>query len=391
MTATYLIPLTNLPVVEEHVARLNKRAAKLGQDPVVLVFGATKTIEGRKVNSEGRSVKFQYQAIELSVAGSSPKLAGWSLIASVEILDGMNIVRAVPGETVPIKFRTTDGHCDHCNVNRLRKEVFALRHEDGRVVQIGRQCIADFLGHVSADDVAARATHLAAFGELLAVCEDADYVGGGEQMTDLVRFLAFTAHIVREMGWVSKGAAMGGLLPTAERVASSLRARPGNSDYVETVDADWAEAQDALAWALTIPMTTTNDYLANVLAVARRGVIDNKAHGIAASIIPAYQREQNRLVAERLRCESSAGSIYVGTVGKREDFALTVTGVINIEGMYGCTSLHLMQDAAGNQFKWFSSSCALDRGAIIILKGTIKAHEEYKGVRTTVLTRCKVV
>ena len=42
---------------------------------------------------------------------------------------------------------------------------------------------------------------------------------------------------------------------------------------------------------------------------------------------------------------------------------------------------------------WFASSTpdnVLDDGIEYIVKGTIKKHEEYKGLKQTVLTRCKL-
>jgi hypothetical protein len=63
----------------------------------------------------------------------------------------------------------------------------------------------------------------------------------------------------------------------------------------------------------------------------------------------------------------------------------------------------LFVDNDGNIFKWSTSSNLeytikdqsysqwhiLDKGAIVQLSGKIKAHDEYRGQKQTVLTRCK--
>jgi hypothetical protein len=96
-------------------------------------------------------------------------------------------------------------------------------------------------------------------------------------------------------------------------------------------------------------------------------------------------------VAEKARLdrESKAGSVYVGEIGGKFEGELTVYKVVTCETAYGESFLHLMQDAVGNQFTWFSSSNNLEIGPVV-LKGSIKDHKEYKGVKQTVLTRCKV-
>jgi hypothetical protein len=383
----YTIPTQNLATVQEHVARLNRRAARLGKEPVVLTIGEPRAIE---VYSDRLQRKVVRTFVDVSVAGSPPKLNGWSFIAAVEVFDDLNLIRAVPGEVIPQHYRTTGSQCEHCNTARRRKDVFVLRHEDGRLVQVGRQCIRDFLGHVSADEVAARATYLASLDELLRDAEGSESLTG-ERHEDLLHFLTYTAAAIRNFGWVSKGQARDtGKLPTAEIVSIALRVDPGHRDYIEVEDADRALAQAALDWAQAIPGTTENDYLANVAAVARQGFIATRAFGIAASIISAYNREQSRKIEAKVRQEKGAASTFVGTVGTRSDFVLTVVRVLELSGVYGVTFLHLFDDAEGNQFRWFASSERLDQGKTVVLKGTIKAHEDYKGIKTTVLTRCKV-
>jgi hypothetical protein len=65
-----------------------------------------------------------------------------------------------------------------------------------------------------------------------------------------------------------------------------------------------------------------------------------------------------------------------------------------IEGDYGTTYLYtLREDATGNVFKWFASREALGdaTGRTLQLQGTVKKHEEYNGLKSTVLTRCKEI
>ncbi len=69
---------------------------------------------------------------------------------------------------------------------------------------------------------------------------------------------------------------------------------------------------------------------------------------------------------------------------------MTVEKVIDIDGTYGTTHLHILVDDAGNVAKWFASSERLDAGKTYSIKATVQAHDVYQGSKQTVLTRGKV-
>ena len=57
--------------------------------------------------------------------------------------------------------------------------------------------------------------------------------------------------------------------------------------------------------------------------------------------------------------------------------------------MYGTTFLYRFVDDAGNVFVWKASG-AYNVFDGVTIKGTVKDHSEYQGVKQTVLTRCKI-
>lgn len=87
-----------------------------------------------------------------------------------------------------------------------------------------------------------------------------------------------------------------------------------------------------------------------------------------------------------------AASEYVGTVGEVYDNEVEVVSTfVSHAGYYGPTTIIGMKDADGNKLVWFSSGMAsVERGEKIRIKGRVKKHEEYRGVKQTTLTRCKV-
>lgn len=96
---TYNIPATNYPALVEAIEKLNRRAPKLGCEPIVINVLRQYEVEKK---SERTGLKYRQTWMEIEVVGEAPKLAGWTLLAVIEMLEtGENLVRTVPGQTVP--------------------------------------------------------------------------------------------------------------------------------------------------------------------------------------------------------------------------------------------------------------------------------------------------
>lgn len=105
----------------------------------------------------------------------------------------------------------------------------------------------------------------------------------------------------------------------------------------------------------------------------------------------ARKAEEERIKAEK------AISQYVGTEGERIDMQATYIGSASfdvpsfsgfgMETMY----IHMFKDENGNKLVWKTGKgIGLERETQVSLRGTIKAHSEYKDEKQTVLTRCKI-
>lgn len=84
-------------------------------------------------------------------------------------------------------------------------------------------------------------------------------------------------------------------------------------------------------------------------------------------------------------------SEYYGEVGERfRGIPATYIKSRSFDTQYGWTVLHTFQ-IGENVLNWFTQK-ELDfaEGQAILLSGTVKKHEEYRGVKTTQLSRCIV-
>lgn len=441
-SATYTVPACNLPIFQDRIAALNKRARKLGvpEIAVVVVLAyverqyavltascGTNLVwvkEGEPAPSGAAGAAAQLTGLvrewhAVTVTGQAPKFAGWTFVATLEPIAGddgtvLNLLQCVPGQSCPAEFRDRIGECDHCKARRNRKQTFVVRHDNGQHRMVGRQCIRDFLGHNDPHTVASWAEILVELGTLGEQAEGEDWGGGGysEPRYDLEFILAWTAGVIARHGWVSRTQARqddsGRTRATADIVsylirrpwmpkAAELREWEAARAECQPTAANEADADSAREWArnFTDEQIDSNNYLANCNAIARVGIVTGKSMGVACSILSSFQREQARLL---VAARASKSNEWVGTPGKREEFTVLVERIITIEGAYGTTGLHKMIDQDGNALVWFASESGnwLTEGHTYRVKATVKpadkkGHDTYNGRKQTNLTRVSVV
>ena len=141
-----------------------------------------------------------------------------------------------------------------------------------------------------------------------------------------------------------------------------------------------------------------------------RNEINEKYMGIAVYAFFSAKQNHDKMVAKKIaeeeRAKANAEVEYYGAVGDKFELTLTFDKSFGFEGAYGFTYIHLFHDDENHVFAWSSSNgtyqcwcktngkdgfLEYEVGKKYILKGTIKAHKEYRNVKQTVITRCKVL
>lgn len=141
-----------------------------------------------------------------------------------------------------------------------------------------------------------------------------------------------------------------------------------------------------------------------------RNEINEKYMGIAVYAFFSAKQNHDKMVAKKIaeeeRAKANAEVEYYGAVGDKFELTLTFDKSFGFEGAYGFTYIHLFHDDENHVFAWSSSNgtyqcwcktngkdgfLEYEVGKKYILKGTIKAHQEYHNVKQTVITRCKVL
>lgn len=391
----YRIPAVNFPRLEDAIAKLNKRAAKLDKEPIRLNVVSKEQVVRR---DEVMGFEYTNTVYVCTVEGESPRLHGWELVAIIKpVGEEENLVNEVPPHKCPPKYRTTEYICEHCGALRNRKAIFVLRNvETGVYKQVGRQCLQDFLGQESPAAMLARAENLI---HLDTAARDAEGEGWGysfKPLANLEHFVTVVAVLSRQLGYLSKNTAFQQGRPqdaTAETAWLICVEAWGMRDFIrdhhllaEQKDVDTAKA--AIEWASKFGPDATSTYLHDLGVCCRQEYVAHDRIGYVGSVIDAYQRNR----AEDLR--GTGPSQHVGTVGQRREFSqVTIVHLKEVEGEWGVRTRVTFRDEAGNILLWWASGRPewLEQGKVVNIRGTVVKHTDHKGVLQTQLKIVKVL
>jgi len=391
-----------LPVLRKQIETMNRKAVKLGMALLTLFVGERIVRSFKRTDAMGLEKTVEREYVKVTVTGERPVLSGWILAAVKNVMpNGEMLLSEVPGVTLPDRFKSPAWNCEHCNMNRRRKELVIVKHlESGEYKQVGKTCLKDFLGGMN---VKGYLEYYSMIVEVLSGDIDPDepgYSSDGRGATcyDPTYFLTVAALIIRKIGWVSVAKSRDTMTAaTMTLVCMYVRGmypedKELRQEVGEVSGADKALATAALEWSRSHSPESTSGYLYNLGVAARQDCVMDKTMGIVASAISAYQRYLDKQQEQKAQADK-APTVHVGTVGKREVFSVTVKAVRCFDGDYGVRSLVRMEDESGNVLTWWTGEAPewTEKTDPVKVKGTVKKHEDYKGTPQTVLTRVALV
>jgi len=276
----------------DRLAKANRRALKNG-------LGTISTEISRERNKDGRLVSI------IAIEYSLPHFDGWSLNSIVDFVGDESLTRTVPGKSLPSGFDNVDAtKCDHCGIRHQRNRLFVIEHNDGKIMQVGLNCMEVFLGKEAASLISD--SWLIDFNCDIAEMEaDGDGWGCFKSPLDLVDYLSAVKLAIAAYGWMPKGkAAELGKKATAY-VAYSMKDRKERSAAIALANANPHKKEytiaDALAWTKE---QSGSDYLENIASIARLEIVPRKYDGYAASILAAYERHLEQEITKANQSES---------------------------------------------------------------------------------------
>jgi hypothetical protein len=377
----FQIPEACFKKFEAAIAKLSRKSEKLGGGEITPIVFGYEMLPGKQTGTE-------VKVFNVLLGGEVPVIDGWEFVAKIDHANKElgNIVRALPGKTIPVRFRKGDCKCEHCNVNRFRRDTFILYNVAAdEHKQVGRTCLKDFLGgHLNAEAVAKMA-ELLSYAQEVARGFTGIEQGYDRRYLNLEDYLTHVSAVTRIKGhFVTKTmASEKGVQSTSDIALNAMLDTYG--DYIMLEEADRDQATLAIEWAQNLA-GELNEYQHNIQLLAASGAIEYRSAGYAASILAGYLRT---VTSPKEKTERPV-SQFVGAPGQAIDLNVTLKYVTETNGRFP-GFMYLLNDEHGNTIKWFTTLDIKRKvGDTMKMCCKVKGHEEYKGVKGTIVSHAKI-
>lgn len=378
----YKIPEQNMTALEKKMAILGAKCAKNGFD-----------FSFEKVGQTTEKVIFKeeifYSLFYFVDVRGFVKFKGWKLIGELIYTEKGNLINGIDyTEEVPEEFYTSPLRCDHCKTNRTRAKTYVIKNmKSGKFFEVGSSCVKEFTNGLSAEVIADVLSYFmtpAAFTEihvaprfrvkrndfLTITVQVINYWGFHKVSTDGEESTASRAERIYNVLYLGK---------KDQKTENEISGKKFDSEESRGV------VQKALVW-LSLQEESSN-YFHNLKTVCALDYVPLERLGILVSLISSF----GNFVEGEKEKEAELKSEYQGEVGERINFKIDSLRVLSSwETQYGLSFLYHFVDQQRNVYTWISSVVLNPEKEYSEVKGTIKAHQEYKGIKQTLLTRCKV-
>ena len=425
ITKTYMIPEENVENLEKKFNAAARKIRKINPELEPTMTKSNHTIVlVRKIElrpcdcrSESTVKKVPYEArrVELKIPDEVVFAENnWAFGGSVEPsgVDGKNFVNVNLsgkdlGFIVPTRyFSSNPCSCDYCKTNRKRNKTYlVVNRETGEWKQLGKECLKLFVTGIDVDAIAT-------FESFIKEAEETANPGDEFFYNKRFRFvkvadaLALACTVYRERGYLATRDVAGNSNDLCNKniVQRKLAQQYGyDSDFLNifnsvrdkideiTVKTDTAIAKEDTEVAVEMVKRFPDEpYYNNLKVIVENEYIPLNKLGLLVSIPKAIDRYEDEKKKQEEKERLAAESDYLGSVGEKISVNF-VSGreVACCETQFGLIHIYEFKDANGNTVVWKSSS-SKDIPEIGVVAGTVKSHEEYNGIKQTVILRAKI-
>ena len=397
MNKTFKIPEVKIEELRKLMNRIQKKCAKYNNEFHFAEVG--ETIE--EVTTEtGKKLMVKFILVE---ASGTAIINDWEFIASVDHTTEGNIINKGYIEiAVPERYYTSNPICEHCGSNRSRKETYIVHNTvTDEFKQVGRSCLKDYTNGMDA-------AHVSTLLESLSYLEESETCNWGSYSNiptyyEPKKYLQYAIETIKHFDYVKSDC------------TDSTRGRTDEFFYL--LEDNWAFSQEyrerlrneittikynplseennqladkILAWLFA--NEDNSEYIHNLKTIFKSEYTRARYFGYIASLVATYNKANEIDAARKQEAEINAKSAFQGQVGDKISIEISDAQIVTSwSTQWGTTYIYKFVDVNGNVFTWKTSGgFDLDKKPIKNITGTVKAHNEYRGVQQTELTRCKV-
>jgi hypothetical protein len=374
----------------KEIAKLNKKLAKYGSSVEILsvhpskeyidycnecIYNSLEKIETSFIGKRWAVISgFEYRISEPTVKGKQDV----EYLGMVEYTDGVaQIYSEIENLRELIDIKQIDA-CYHCNTTRARKSYFFFR-ENGQVRKIGSTCVHEWFGF----DMEAIFSSYQNFITLAKSLDPEE-----EEFREATKSCNYTstALVLYSIANVTNN-----FTEFWDKGVTAKRAydwSTSNKQSAFTLDIENIKKSIKSMWNVN----AKNDFEFNIVSALfdngeLKEEISNAHLGVACWAI--WKAMFAKLEANKSEDKVSE---YIGNVGDKVVLNGMMKLLSSFDTFYGETYLYQIETEKGIA-KWFASNeCSEipEEGKLVSIKGTVKEHKEYKGVKETIITRCKL-
>lgn len=431
ITKTYMIPEENVENLEKKFNIAVRKIRKINPELEPTMTKSNHTIVlVRKIElrpcdcrSESTVKKVPYEArrVELKIPDEVVFAENnWAFGGSVEPsdVDGKNFVNVNLsgkdlGFIVPTRyFSSNPCTCDYCKTDRKRNKTYlVVNQETGEWKQLGKECLKLFVTGIDIDAIATFESFIKE-AEDIANPGDEFFYNRRARFVEVQRALELAQAATKIFGFVTIKDNVGdrNVLSTKNIVQAKILKEMGCPSDLLNIDsfdrekinlaiakltvylesAEESISNDIIALRETVTELPDDPYYNNLKTILANEYVPLNKLGLLVSAPKAISRyyELKKMQEEKEKLAKSSN--YIGEVGGKISVNF-VSGreVACCETQFGLLHIYEFKDANGNTVVWKTSS-GKDIPESGVVVGTVKVHEEYDGIKQTVILRAKI-
>ena len=319
---------------------------------------------------------------------------------------------------VPGRFRSAGCDCAHCHANVTRNNLFIVHNtKTGELAQVGRNCLKEYgFSQTGINGIVDFCKISASIAQKYKELQDEqsnwhnEYnSGSGMKMyesTELELWIATCAAVIKSVGSYigTRDAEFEGrwydLKDCQEDEISTFNAAKRRISRNWTPSAEEREyAREVIAYAKSIEIKGefNRNFQAKIRELATFQHIPEPKLSCLAFLPASFEKSKEiaKKRAEWQKVLDGYADAYVGEVGgKLKDVSVTFTKIREFAGYYWTTYFVEFVDEQRHCLVWKTNKGNVTEfkvGDKFVLSATIKAHDEYKGLKQTMVTRAKLV
>lgn len=428
---SYMIPEENIESLEKKFLSATHKIRKINPElePTMTKSDHTiilmRKIELRPCDCRSettiKEVPYEARRVELKIPDEVVFAENdWAFGGTVESsgVEGKNFVNTNLsgkdlGYIVPSKyFSSNPCYCDYCKTNRKRTKTYLVFNQGtGEWKQLGRECLKLFVTGIDVDAIATFESFIKE-AEDLANPSDEFFYNRRARFVEVQRALELAQAATQMFGFVATRDNEGNrnIFSTKNIVQAKILKEMGCPSDLLNIDSSnrekidlavaklncysvWAEdriSDEVIALLESVEDLPDESYYNNLKTIVANEYIPLDKLGLLVSIPKAIVRYRENLKMQEEKEKLAKLSNYLGEVGEKIEVDF-VSGkqVACCETQFGLLHIYEFKDANGNVIVWKSSSGKEipESGKI---SGTVKAHDEYNGIKQTVILRAKI-